>query len=146
VLVVRGPAGDPGADDRAAGFRAEMSSRGPNRRLLEIAGDAVRTVLAANPSVRAVYSVSAGLGVNAAVVDAFAAEHRNYDVFVAHDLDGGNAALLRDHRLSAVLHHDLQADLRYACWTLIQAQGAPGGPIPSHRAAVQVITPFNFFS
>jgi LacI family transcriptional regulator len=100
-------------------------------------------VLAGNPSVRAVYSLYAGAGGNAAVVDAFAAEHRNYDVFVAHDLDGENTTLLRTHRLSAVLHHDLRADLRRACVAILQAQGALPGPIRSNPAAIQVITPFN---
>lgn len=143
VLVVRGTASDGGEDDRAAGFRAEISARQPHRRLLEVADDqdgSIRAVLAESPSVRAVYSLLAG---NAAVVDAFAAEHRNYDVFVAHDLTDENAALLRDHKLSAVLHHDLRADLRHACLAMMRAQGALAGPIRSHPSAIQVITPYN---
>ncbi|MFF5291938.1 LacI family DNA-binding transcriptional regulator [Paractinoplanes globisporus] len=138
VLLVRGAAPDLGEFERAAGFRAEMTGRAPNRRLLE--GDA-RAILADSPAVRAIYSPAAGG--NTAVVDAFAAEHRNYDVFVAHDLDAENAALLRDHKLSAVLHHDLRADLRHACLTILRAQGALTGPIGSHQSAIQVITPFN---
>jgi LacI family transcriptional regulator len=46
-------------DERAAGFRAELSSRVPLRRVIEVAGDdvhrRVRALLAVNPAVRAVY-------------------------------------------------------------------------------------------
>jgi LacI family transcriptional regulator len=93
--------------------------------------------------VRAVYSLYAGAGGNAAVVSAFAAEKRNYDVFVAHDLDGENTALLRDRRLSAVLHHDLRQDLREACLTVLHAGGVLKGRPPPTPSAIQVITPHN---
>jgi len=152
VLVVRGRGVFRGEDEREGGFRAEMRRRAPNRRLLEVVDEddlasavyvRTRDVLAANPSVRAVYSLYAGAGGNAAVVDAFAAAGRKYDVFVAHDLDDENTALLCTHRISAVLHHDLRADLRHACLAVMQAQGALPGPIRSTPSAVRVITPFN---
>jgi LacI family transcriptional regulator len=134
VLLVRGPDPDLGESERAAGFRAEMAARAPRRKVIE--GDAP-----GNPSVRAIYSPAA-CG-NSAVVEAFAGEHRNYDVFVAHELDAENAGLLRDHKLSAVLHHDLRADLRHACLTILTAQGALPGPVRSHPSAIQIVTPFN---
>ncbi|GIF19627.1 LacI family transcriptional regulator [Actinoplanes tereljensis] len=133
VLVVRG-AGDDGEEERVAGFRAAMTAR----RLIEAA--AVDQVLAGNPAIRAVYAPA---GNAARVVDAYAEQHRIYDVFVAHGLDDTNAALLRAHKLSAVLHHDLRADVRNAGLAILRAQGALPGPVRSHPAAVQVITPFN---
>ena len=139
VLLILGEA--VGFDERAAGFRAEMANRAPNRRLLEAGPGALAAVLAGNPAIRAIYAPAGGG--SAAVVDAFAAEHRNYDVFVAHDLDAENAALLREQKLSAVLHHDLRAELRHACRTILRARGVLTGPIRSHPAAIQVITPFN---
>ena len=138
VLVING------RGDREAGFRAVLAERAPARRLLTVgSADAgpVRATLAENPSIRAVYS--AGTCGNAAVVAAFAAEHRNYDVFVAHGLDRENVELLRAQQLSAVLHQDLGADLRHACLAILRAQGALPGPIRSRPSAVQVITPFN---
>ena len=152
VLVVRGHGSFRGEDEREMGFRAEMRARAAGRRLLEVVdaddrADAVhigtREVLAGNPGVRAVYSMYAGAGGNAAVVDAFDREERGYDVFVAHDLDGENTALLRQRRLSAVLHHDLRQDLRRACHVIMQAQGALPGPVRSNPSAIQVITPHN---
>jgi LacI family transcriptional regulator len=90
-----------------------------------------------------VYSLYAGAGGNTAVVDAFAQVGRSYDVFVGHDLDGENTRLLRERRLSAVLHHDLRQDLRRACQVVMQARGALPGPVRSNPSAIQVITPHN---
>ncbi|MET0491726.1 MAG: LacI family DNA-binding transcriptional regulator [Actinoplanes sp.] len=152
VLVVRGHGSFRGEDEREMGFRAEMRSRAAGRRLLEVVdeedrADAVhigtREVLAAHPAVRAVYSLYAGAGGNAAVLDAFARSSRTAEVFVAHDLDGENTGLLRERRLSAVLHHDLRQDMRRACQVVMQAQGALPGPVRSTPAAIQVITPHN---
>ncbi|MET0423191.1 MAG: LacI family transcriptional regulator, partial [Actinoplanes sp.] len=74
---------------------------------------------------------------------AFAEAGRTYDVFVAHDLDEENTALLRERKLSAVLHHDLRADLRRACRAVLQAHRALPGPVRTNPSAVQVITPHN---
>ena len=64
-------------------------------------------------------------------------------MFVAHDLDRDNHALLRTGRLSAVLHHDLRHDLRRACQMIMQAHGALAGPPRSWHSAVQVVTPYD---
>jgi LacI family transcriptional regulator len=152
VLVVRGHGSFHGEDEREAGFRAEIRAVAPGRRLFEVVdaedrpeavADGIRAVLAANPSVRAIYSLYAGAGGNTAVVAAFAAERRPYDVFVAHDLDQENTTLLRERKLSAVLHHDLRTDLRRACHAILQAQGALPGPVRANPSAIQVITPHN---
>jgi LacI family transcriptional regulator len=152
VLVVRGHGSFRGEDERESGFRAEMRRRAPGRRLLEVVDEedragavleSIRDLLAVNPSIRAVYSMYAGAGGNATVVDAFAKENRPYDVFVAHDLDGENTGLLRSGKLSAVLHHDLRHDLRTACHAILQAQGALPGPPRTNPSAIQVITPHN---
>ncbi|WP_250028877.1 LacI family DNA-binding transcriptional regulator [Paractinoplanes maris] len=151
VLVVNAAA----AQGRLQGFRSELHSRSPNRRLLitepierrpestEQPADPVRLrgVLAANPAIRAVYTSATGH--TAAVLAAFAAERRNYDVFVAHDLDEENAGLLRAGRLSAVLHHDLRADLRSACRAILQARGALSGSVRPAGSAVQILTSLN---
>ncbi|MFF5290626.1 LacI family DNA-binding transcriptional regulator [Paractinoplanes globisporus] len=147
VLVVRGHGESRGESERSAGFVAEIAGA---RRLIEVVdasdspvADGIRRVLATSPAVRAVYSMYAGPGGNAAVVDAFATVARRYDVFVAHDLDEENTALLRARKLSAVLHHDLRTDLRRACRALMQAGGLVPGPIRTNPSAVQVITPHN---
>nr|BFE76193.1 LacI family DNA-binding transcriptional regulator [Actinoplanes digitatis] len=153
VLVVRGHGSFRGEDEREMGFRAELRGRGPHRRLLEVvdAEDSTAAVGAEHPrgtgrqpvGTRDLLPVSPALSGNSAVVAAFAAQRRPYDVFVAHDLDEENTALLRERKLSAVLHHDLRTDLRRACHAIMQAQGALPGPIRTNPSAIQVITPHN---
>lgn len=148
VLVVRGSGSYHGEDERDAGFRAEL----PHRRLIDVVDSeerpdavyaATRAALDAHPEIRAVYSLYAGAGGTAAVLDAFRAAGRAAPVFVAHDLDGDNTPLLRQRQISAVLHHDLRQDLRRACHALLRARRALPGPIRSNPSAIQVITPFN---
>nr|WP_296069755.1 LacI family DNA-binding transcriptional regulator [uncultured Actinoplanes sp.] len=125
VLVV----GEP--DQRSEGFKFGMSE---HRRLREVPdAAAVHALLDRNPSVRAVHSLLAGG--NRQIVDVFAEAHRNYDVFVAHDLTGENAELLRAGHLSAVLYHDVRAALRRACLALLN------GEPPPPAEAVRILTP-----
>ena len=86
------------------------------------------------------YSVGGG---NRATLEAFDGLGRKCAVFIAHDLDHDNTRLLRERRLSAVLHHDLRQDMRRACQLVMRAHKAlPGdGPVPP--SAIQVVTPFN---
>jgi LacI family transcriptional regulator len=136
-------------EEREMGFRSVMRARCPGRVLVEIAEgqgldttqyDLVRAALDRDPDIRAVYSIGGG---NIATLRAFADAGRDCAVFVAHDLDQDNTRLLREHRLSAVLHHDLRQDVREACRVLMRAHGAlpPAGPtLPS---PIQVVTPYN---
>jgi LacI family transcriptional regulator len=135
-----------GEGEREVGFRAALRSSG--RSVVEVSGsdglDAtnerlVLEALEANPGVEAVYSVGGG---NVATVAAFDKIGRRCTVFIAHDLDADNRRLLRDGRISAVLHNDLRADARLALRLILQERGAlpaePVRPVP-----IQVITPYN---
>jgi LacI family transcriptional regulator, galactose operon repressor len=138
-----------GEDQRATGFREALARLAPDRRVVEVTDTdgldgtmlcAVHDALVAEPSVTAVYSVGGG---NVATLAAFDQLGRQPAVFVAHDLDSDNRALLRSRRISAVLHHDLGADLGRACRLLLQARGLlPGSPL-SVPSQVQVVTPYN---
>lgn len=135
-----------GEGEREVGFRSALRNSG--RSVVEVSGsdgiDAtnermVLDALAANPGVEAVYSVGGG---NVATVAAFEKIGRDCRVFIAHDLDADNRRLLRDGRISAVLHNDLRADARLALRLILQERGAlpfePARPMP-----IQVITPYN---
>ncbi len=149
VLVTLSSSSFRGEEEREIGFRATMRELAPSRAIHEVTDtdgldstmlDAVRAALAAEPDVDAVYSIGGG---NTATLAAFRALGRTPDVFVAHDLDGDNRALLRTRAISAVLHHDLRADMRRACRLVMQAQGAlPGSPV-TVPSPVQVVTPYN---
>jgi LacI family transcriptional regulator len=152
ILVVRGRGSFRGEDEREMGFRGTLRESRPARAQIDViddedqagaVGESVRAALAAHPAIRAVYSMYAGAGGNTAVLDSFAALGRRCDAFIAHDLDGENAPLLQQRRLSAVLQHDLRHDLRRACQVIMQAHRALPGPIAALPSTVQIITPHN---
>ncbi len=138
-----------GEEEREIGFRATMRSRPADRALVEqtdtdgideaVRESTVRT-LQRHPGVSAVYSAGGG---NQAILEAFDAADRPCHVFVGHDLDRDNRRLLHDGRLSAVLHHDLRYDMRLACRTIMQAQGAIDGVIESVPSPIHIVTPYN---
>lgn len=135
-----------GEGEREVGFRAGL--RGSGRTIIEVSDsdgiDATneRLVLQAlrdHPGVAAVYSAGGG---NTATVAAFEQVSRPCRVFIAHDLDADNRRLLREGRISAVLHNDLRADARLAMRLILQQQGALPAE-PTRPVAIQVITPYN---
>jgi LacI family transcriptional regulator len=149
VLVTLSSGAFRGEEEREMGFRSAMRTSSPGRRVVEVTETQgldesqrrlVRHILDAEPGVRAVYSIGGG---NVATLEAFAEAGRLCAVFLAHDLDRDNLRLLADGRLSAVLHHDLDQDVRHACHVVMQAHRALPGPVRSRFSATQVITPFN---
>lgn len=135
-----------GEGEREVGFRSALRSSG--RTIVEVSeSDGIdatneRLVLEAleqHPGVGAVYSVGGG---NTATVAAFDKLGRECRVFIAHDLDADNRRLLREGRISVVLHNDLRADARLAMRLILQERGAL--PVePARSAPIQVITPYN---
>ncbi|MGW5238332.1 LacI family DNA-binding transcriptional regulator [Monashia sp. NPDC004114] len=106
----------------------------------ETLGTAVRDALRGDPSICAVYSVGGG---NRAIAREFETAGRDCRVFVAHDLDADNLDLLRAGVVSAVLHHDLQADMRRALRQVMRAHHVLPGAPTSAPANVEVVTPYN---
>ena len=138
-----------GEEEREVGFRNAMRSRHPDRGLVEIDNTdgldetmrgLVLSALDADPQIAATYSIGGG---NIAIVEAFATKRRTCAVFIAHDLDQNNTQLLRDGRISAVLHHDLNQDMRRACHVNMQAHKALPGGIFTWPSNIHVITPYN---
>jgi LacI family transcriptional regulator len=146
VLITVSRTGFRGEGEREVGFRSAL--RGTGRGIVEVSDsdgiDATneRLVLDAldrNPNVDAVYSVGGG---NTATVAAFDRLGRPCRVFIAHDLDADNRRLLRDGRISVVLHNDLRADARLAMRLILQQHGALPAE-QSRPAPIQVVTPYN---
>ena len=149
VLVTLSSNNFRGEEEREMGFRAQMRSTAPSRRLVEITETdgidstmraLVRDAVRRHPDVAAVYAIGGG---NQATVDVFGELGRTCAVFIAHDLDEDNTRLLRDGRVSAVLHHDLLHDMRRAGQLLLQARGALPGALYSWPSSIQVVTPYN---
>ncbi|MBU3863344.1 LacI family DNA-binding transcriptional regulator [Streptomyces sp. 4503] len=138
-----------GEEEREMGFRSALRNAHPGRTLVEVTDsdgldatqrDLVLRALRHDPEIRAVYSIGGG---NTATVQAFEELGRAYEVFIAHDLDHDNTRLLRERRLSAVLHHDLRQDMRRACQTIMRAHGALPDDGPALPSPIQVVTPYN---
>jgi LacI family transcriptional regulator len=138
-----------GEEEREMGFRSAIRGRYSNRSLVEIDNSdgldetmrgLVLAALETDPNINAVYSIGGG---NLAIVEAFASTGRNYSVFVAHDLDQDNIRLLRSGRISAVLHHDLNQDMRRACHAIMQAHQALPEAVYAWPSNIHVITPYN---
>ncbi|MEU0816477.1 LacI family DNA-binding transcriptional regulator [Streptomyces mirabilis] len=138
-----------GEEEREMGFRSAMRLADPRRSLVEVTDsdgldatqhDLVLEALKRDEDIIAVYSEGGG---NLATLDAFDALGRECEAFIAHDLDHDNTRLLRERRLSAVLHHDLRQDMRRACQIIMRAHKALPDDGPSLPSAIQVVTPFN---
>lgn len=149
VLVSLGSMRFRGHEAREIGFRQYLRQHHPGLRVVEVSegvglhdstASLVRQALAQDADIVAVYSIG---GANQAILDAFAECGRRCRAFVGHDLDDDNLELLRRHRLTALLHHDLRHDVRMACLHLMRAQGVGPARVTSSGSSVQVITPCN---
>lgn len=139
-----------GEEEREIGFRRALRERHRHLTVVEVSeghgidgatGALVRDALAAHPGIAAVYSIGGG---NAAIVRAFAQAGRRCRVFIGHDLDADNVALLKAGAIHAVLHHDLGQDMRRACQEVMRAQGAlPALAQAASLSAIQIVTPWN---
>ncbi len=152
ILVVRGRGSFRGEDDREMGFRSTLRAIAPGRGQVDVVdeqsrpgelADRVSAELRRRPGLAATYSMYAGAGGNTAVLDAFDILGRRCLASVAHDLDEENTVLLRQGRLTAVLHHDLRSDLRRCCQLVLQARKALPGPITARTSDIHVVTPYN---
>jgi LacI family transcriptional regulator len=149
VLVTISRSSFRGEEEREIGFRTAMRRIEPRRTIREVTDTdgldasqlrAVANAIEQDPAIDSVYSIGGG---NRATLEAFRRAERTVRAFVAHDLDEDNVALLRDGDLSAVLHHDLRADMRQACRLILQARGALPGQPSSRLSQIQIITPYN---
>lgn len=138
-----------GEEEREMGFRSAMRHLAPARPIREITDTdgldasllaAVTTALDDDATINSVYSIGGG---NRATIEAFDRAHRVPQAFIAHDLDHDNVVLLQQGHLTAILHHDLRADMRQACRLVLQARGALPGPPVSRHSHIQIITPYN---
>ena len=149
VLVTVSNTAFRGEEDRAEAFAETLRTVAPARTVVEVGDtDGLDATMPASsaplcaPTRRWTRSTppAAGTGPRSRRSRSCIGHRR---VFVAHDLDADNLALLRQRRITAVLHHDLRADLRRACRLLLQARGVlPGSPL-TVASQVQVVTPYN---
>lgn len=146
VLITMSRNAFRGEGEREVGFRTAV--RGLGRDIVDVSDsdgiDAtneglVLDALTRYPAIEAVYSVGGG---NTATVAAFSRLDRHCRVFIAHDLDADNRRLLREGKISAVLHNDLRADARLAMRMILQSHGALPAEV-TRPVPIQIVTPYN---
>lgn len=143
-----------GEEEREIGFRRALREHHRHLTIVEVSeghgidgatGALVSQALLDHPGVAGVYSIGGG---NAAIVQAFRDAGRRCKVFIGHDLDADNLALLKQGAIQAVLHHDLRQDMRRACQDILRAQGAlPRLPqsmfLSDSLSPIQIVTSCN---
>ena len=147
VLVTLSSSRFRGEEERETGFRRIIRERFPSIGITEISeghgtdaatGELVAAALARDAAIDSVYSIGGG---NRAVLAAFERAGRPIRLFVAHDLDVENRALLKERRISFVLHHDLRMDARSAFRAIMAHPSGRGAA--AVLSAVEIITPYN---
>jgi len=149
VLVVISSYRFVGEEEREAGFRALLAQHAPHLSIVSLGEgrgldwqtyNLVEHALLAHPEIEGIYSIGGG---NRAIARALRQCGRQPRIFIAHDLDHDNRGLLADHTLTAVLHHDLGADMLLACQLFIQANRLRPATLVAQPSPAQIITPMN---
>lgn len=150
VLTAMSDAGFAGEEERFAAFSAALARAAPRLVIRDASGGGglnpetarrIAEVARQAADLRAVYSMGGG---NRAIRSTLLAMGRLPELYIAHDLDADNRAMLRRGELSVVLDHDLRADMQAAFTHILQAQRlVPPGSAPTGPSPIRVVTPEN---
>ena len=138
-----------GEEAREAAFKLTLKRLCPMLHVVDVSG--ASTVIHEASSVLhgasqhqdhlyAVYSMGGG---NHTILNALEQNGLRPDVFIAHDLDKDNRALVKEGRLSFVLHHDLGVDLENVFHAFLYHHKLMPDPLVAAISNVQVVTPQN---
>ncbi|NVN39196.1 LacI family DNA-binding transcriptional regulator [Ameyamaea chiangmaiensis] len=149
ALVVLSSRSFYGEEQRESGFRQTLARLAPSVGLVCVSEGRgidyhttapVQMALDQHPDISAVYSIGGG---NRAILACLEQAKRPVAVFVGHDLDRDNRALLAQGRLSAVIHHDLRQDMRVALRLFLHTRHATPRRHVQALAAASLITRYN---
>jgi LacI family transcriptional regulator len=149
VLVTMSDERFRGEEQRGISFRHEMQRRYSRLTLVDASGghgldvetgERVKRAVGPERKIAAVYSMGGG---NAAILRALESIGQTPKCFIGHDLDRENVELLREGKLSAVLHHDLRHDMRTACHSIMHFHKLLPASAIGPSSAVVVVTPAN---
>lgn len=145
ILGVVSSAGFEGETARMDAFRAAL----PGHHLHLIQGEmgrdaqtgaAVQALIEQGVKMDGVYSAGGG---NRAICRALEGAGQRVSLFVAHDLDADNRALLRARAIDFVIHHDLRQDARSACQHILKAHRLLPQELNIAGSAIHLATPHN---
>ncbi len=149
VLTTRSNDRFLGEEERETAFAAALQARHPQLRIVSTSGGAgvhyettkdLTRLIDQLDDLRAVYSMGGG---NRTILDLLDPHRLAPQVFVAHDLDLDNRALIAEGRINFVLHHDLRTDMQRVFGAFLQPQNLGVNDAGLLVSPVQVITPEN---
>lgn len=149
VLVTMSDERFRGEEEREISFRGALRRHYPKLKLVDASGghgldrqtgERVRQAIGRRKKIVAVYSMGGG---NVAILRALQSLGQVPECFIGHDLDRDNVRLLRDGKLSAVLHHDLRQDMRTACHHVMHFHKMLPASAVGVSSSVVVVTPAN---
>ncbi|SUZ33384.1 hypothetical protein ROE7235_03154 [Roseibaca ekhonensis] len=135
-----------GEEEREVAFKLTLKELCPKLRIVDVSSEGAvlhnkSSILhGAVDHLRAVYSMGGG---NHTILNALAQNGLKPDIFIAHDLDKDNRALLKAGRLNFVLHHDLGVDLENVFHAFLYHHKLTQDPLMTAISNVQVVTPQN---
>ncbi|MEO0484376.1 MAG: LacI family DNA-binding transcriptional regulator [Pseudomonadota bacterium] len=149
VLATRSHEDFLGEQEREAAFVAALSAACPALRVVSVQGgggvgygtaQVLERALHSQSDVYAVYSMGGG---NQSILRTLKHLGLRPRVYVAHDLDQDNRALIAGCHIDYVLHHDLRADIRNAFTAFLAFHRLAPAPTAAARSTVQILTPEN---
>jgi len=149
VLATRSHERFLGEEDREIAFKEALLNLCPNLQIISLQGGGGVHSATANQltkrvenvtALQAVYSIGGG---NKAILETLEHCRLKPCVFVAHDLDRENKELLAKEKISFVLHHDLQRDIRAAFDHFLAFHRLLPESTTESISTAQVLTPMN---
>lgn len=138
-----------GEAERYHAFKREFQDLRPDSKIVEFGGsgglafavsETLGSVLQNPGKLDGVYSMGGG---NASILAHLPNETARKLVFVAHDLDAENRTLLSQKKLTYVLHHDLESDMRSVFSAFAGCHRLRPKLEGTLQSALQIITPYN---
>jgi LacI family transcriptional regulator len=135
-----------GEEEREVAFKLTLKGLCPKLRIVDVSSgggvlhDKSNILQGAVDHLCAVYSMGGG---NHTILNALAQNGLKPDIFIAHDLDKDNRALLKAGRLGFILHHDLGVDLENVFHAFLYHHKLTQDPLMTAISNVQVVTPQN---
>jgi LacI family transcriptional regulator len=138
-----------GEEEREAAFKLTLKRLCPKLRIVDVNGgrgvlhETSRILHLAVENMNclcAVYSMGGG---NHTILNALEQNGLLPDIYVAHDLDKDNRALIKAGRLSFVLYHDLGVDLENVFHAFLHHHKLTPDPLIAAISNVHVVTPEN---
>ncbi|BEM58183.1 LacI family DNA-binding transcriptional regulator [Serratia nematodiphila] len=153
IAAITGSKAFVGEQDRIRGFKEGIKSFSPQHDIRIISDgfgidhlvyEAVKDFLQQHPDIDAVYTVGGG---NAGILRAFEERNTQLRVFIGHDLDRENRALMQAGKIDALIEHNLQLDAQHSFKALLEFHGFL--PEQSHQAPysrINIIMRYNMYT